>query len=212
MLPIHLLLVTTTCTTVGTAILEKVGEADLDAVRIRLEEEKAKRLLLENDVETLMVQVEELKRGFSQILKDQTASSGNVTSIRASIGFTATLSKDTTHVLEQTVIFDNVKVNEGNCYDSSTGRFRAPFRGLYIFSVTILKLSSTNVHLLIMKDNVEIGRVFSGTSLSDSGSVTVVTVMEKGQVSYVKEFSGNTETIHGDNWASFTGLLQSRYN
>ncbi|KAL3853097.1 hypothetical protein ACJMK2_016675 [Sinanodonta woodiana] len=213
MFPIQILLVLTSCVIVGTAILEKVGEADLDAVRIRLEDEKAKRLLLENDVEVLMLKVEELKRLFSQISENNkvSASPGNVTSITTGIAFTATLSRETTHVYEQTVIFDNVKLNEGNCYDSSTGQFRAPFRGLYIFSVTMLQISSTHVHLLIMKDNVEIGRVFSGTSTSDSGSVTVVTVMEKGQVAYVKEMLTSPETMHGDNWAHFTGLLHVRY-
>ncbi|KAL3853088.1 hypothetical protein ACJMK2_016666 [Sinanodonta woodiana] len=208
MLPIQIMLALSSCASVGTAILEKVGEADLDAVRIRLEDEKAKRLLLENDVEVLMLKVEELKRGCSQISEDK---KGNVTSLTAGIAFTATLSTQTTHVYDQTLIFDNVKLNEGNCYDSSSGQFRAPFRGLYVFSVTILKGSGTDVHLLIMKDNVEIGRVLSGTSPYDSGSVTVVTVMENGQVVFVKEKYGKPETIIGDNWAHFTGLLHIRY-
>ncbi|KAL3853090.1 hypothetical protein ACJMK2_016668 [Sinanodonta woodiana] len=213
MFQIQILLVLTSCVIVGTAILEKVGEADLDAVRIRLEDEKAKRLLLENDVEVLMLKVEEIKRGFSQMSENNkvSASPANVTSLATGIAFTATLSRETTHVYEQTVIFDNVKLNEGNCYDSSTGRFRAPFRGLYMFSVTILKMLSTAVNLLIMKDDVEIGRVFSGVTQSDSGSVTVVTVMEKGQVAYVKEMLTSPQTMHGENWAHFTGLLHVRY-
>ncbi|KAL3853093.1 hypothetical protein ACJMK2_016671 [Sinanodonta woodiana] len=213
MFPIQILLVLTSCVIVGTAILEKVGEADLDAVRIRLEDEKAKRLLLENDVEVLMLKVEELKRGFSQIAENNkvSASPGNVTSLATGIAFTATLSRETTHIYEQTVIFDNVKLNEGNCYDSSTGRFRAPFRGLYMFSVTLLKNLNTHVNVMIMKDDVEIGRVFSGVTQSDSGSVTVVTVMEKGQVAYVKEMTHSPQTMLGDNWAHFTGLLHVRY-
>ncbi|KAL3853086.1 hypothetical protein ACJMK2_016664 [Sinanodonta woodiana] len=211
MLPIQILLVVTSSAFVLTAILEKVGEADLDAVRIRLEDEKAKRLLLENDVEVLMLKFEELKRGSSRTSEDNKAFPANVTSLTSGIAFTATLSKDTTHVFQQTVIFDKVKLNEGNCYDSSTGQFRAPFRGLYVFSATIMKGSGNHVHLLIMKDEVEIGRLFSGISLSDSGSVTVVTIMEKGQVAYVKEKSTSPETILGDNWAHFTGLLHIRY-
>ncbi|KAL3853085.1 hypothetical protein ACJMK2_016663 [Sinanodonta woodiana] len=211
MLQIQILLLLTSYTFVGTAILEKVGEADLDAVRIRLEDEKAKRLLLENDVEVLMIKVEELKRGFSQITEDIKASHGNVTSLTAGIAFTATLSKETTHVPEQTVIFDKVKLNEGNCYDSSTGIFRAPFCGLYVFSVTIRKGLGTDVHLSIMKDGVEIGRVFAGSSSYGSGSVTVVTVMEKGQAVYAKEWFYKSETIVDDNWAHFTGLLHIRY-
>ncbi|KAL3853103.1 hypothetical protein ACJMK2_016680 [Sinanodonta woodiana] len=135
----------------------------------------------------------------------------DATSRTAVIAFTATLSKETRHFPGQTVIFNNVKLNEGNCYDSSTGRFRAHFRGLYIFSVTIRKGTGTHIHLLIMKDDVEIGRIFSGTSSFDSGSVTVVTVMEKGQVTYVKETYSETETMLGDHWAHFTGLLHIRY-
>ncbi|KAL3853092.1 hypothetical protein ACJMK2_016670 [Sinanodonta woodiana] len=211
MLPIQIMLVLTSCASVGTAILEKAGEADLDAVRIRLEAEKAKRLLLENDVEVLMLKVEELKRAFYQMSENNKVSPGNVTFLIAGIAFTATLSIETTHVYGQTVIFDNVKLNEGNGYDSSTGRFRAPFRGFYFFSVTIVKSPSSEIHLLIMKDDVEIGRVFSGNAPSDSGSVTVVSVMEKGQVTYVKEKNTTPETMYGDNWAHFTGLLHVRY-
>ncbi|KAL3853087.1 hypothetical protein ACJMK2_016665 [Sinanodonta woodiana] len=207
MLQIQILLLLTSYASVGTDILEKVGEADLDAVRIRLEDEKAKRLLLENDVEVLMIKVEELKRVFSQISEDI---KGNMTSPTAGIAFTATISKETTHVPEQTVIFDKVKLNEGNCYDSSTGIFRAPFRGLYMFSVTILIGSSPYVHLMIMKDGVEIGRVFTGARLYGTGSVTVVTAMEKGQAVYVKEKHFRSETIVEDNWAHFTGLLHIR--
>ncbi|KAK3601556.1 hypothetical protein CHS0354_027790 [Potamilus streckersoni] len=249
MLPMRYLLVLATFTSHSMAILEKTGQADLETVRMRLEEEKAKRLLLENDVEVLMLQVEELRRGLSQISKDNTRifsfltfiffflrvclfiysyiiavltlpkaslvvlkpPSGNVTMITLSVAFTATLSQTTAHVSEQTVSFDNVKVNEGNCYDSSTGRFRAPFRGLYILSVTVLQ-GNTEVHLFIMKDKVAVGTVFSGVSGSNSGSVTVVTVMDKGQTAYVKESPGRTEVMLGSNWYTFTGLLHARYN
>ncbi|KAK3577115.1 hypothetical protein CHS0354_037149 [Potamilus streckersoni] len=72
MLSTKLLLLFVTSACLGTNIFEDVGQANLEAVRIRLEEEKAKRLLLQNDVEVLMIQVEELKRKCGQ--KDNTAS------------------------------------------------------------------------------------------------------------------------------------------
>ncbi|KAK3601563.1 hypothetical protein CHS0354_027799 [Potamilus streckersoni] len=211
MFPIHLLLLLTISAFDYAAILENVAQADLDAVRIRLEEEKAKRLLLQNDVEILMLKVEELKRGYSQLSNDNIELAGNITFV-SHIGFTVRISKTTLYVPGQIVIFDNVMVNEGNFYDSSTGRFRAPYRGLYSFSVTALKQSATDVHLLVMKDNDEIGRLFSGTSSYDSGSVTVVTVMDKGQTVYIKTQPNYTETVLGDYWATFTGLLHDRYN
>ncbi|KAK3608958.1 hypothetical protein CHS0354_026287 [Potamilus streckersoni] len=114
---------------------------------------------------------------------------------------------------EQTVIFDNVKVNEGNCYDSSTGRFRAPFRGLYSFSVTVLPvLSSHPLGCFIMKDNDEIGRVYSGNTGIATGSVKVATMMDKGQMVYLKGRPDHQEYVQGAHWSTFTGLLLYRYN
>ncbi|KAL3879003.1 hypothetical protein ACJMK2_031325 [Sinanodonta woodiana] len=204
---IKLVAIFATLASVRTTILENVGQADLEAVRIRLEEEKAKRLLLQNDVEVLMLQFEELKRNCEQKYK---AVNRNVTLETQSIGFTATLAPFTTHVSEQTVIFDNIKVNKGNCYSNSTGRFIAPFRGLYSFSVTVL--SYQTVHLLIMKENQEIGRAYAGNSVTSSGSVTVVTEMNKDQFVFVKQYPGKTENMHGSDWSTFTGLLQDRYD
>ncbi|KAL3831526.1 hypothetical protein ACJMK2_023267 [Sinanodonta woodiana] len=197
------LLATSVC--VITAILEGVGRTDLEVVRIRLEEEKAKRLLLQNDVEVLMLQVEELKRKCDQ--RDKQGGYVNVSLVTHGVAFTATLLSHTTYVSEQTVVFDHIIVNEGNCYDSSTGRFKAPERGLYSFSVTVLT-GGPSVHLFIMKDKEEIGRVYSGDG---TGSVMVVTVMEKGQVVYVKESPGYSETVYGYHWSTFTGLLLNRY-
>ncbi|KAL3853091.1 hypothetical protein ACJMK2_016669 [Sinanodonta woodiana] len=154
MLLIQILLLLTSCVIVGAAILEKVGEADLDAVRIRLEDEKAKRLLLENDVEVLMIKVEELKRGFSKISENDKV----------------------IHYI------------------------------IFSYLNTCLR-----IHVSIMKDDGEIGRAYSGRGSTDSGSVTVVTVMEKGQEAYVRQTISATVTIHGDNWAHFTGLLHIRY-
>ena len=43
-------------------ILENVEDADIRAVRSRLEEERAERLLLRNDIDILMVKVAQLER------------------------------------------------------------------------------------------------------------------------------------------------------
>ncbi|KAL3853104.1 hypothetical protein ACJMK2_016681 [Sinanodonta woodiana] len=211
MLPFCCLLLLAIFTSHNMAILEKTGEADLDAVRIRLEEEKAKRLLLQNDVEVLMLQVEELRRGFSQISKDKMAPTGNVTLTTPSIAFTVTSVQTTKPFPERTLIFDTVKVNEGNCFNSSTGRFRAPFSGLYIFSITVLREKS-DVQLLMMKDNVELVNVLFGRTEGDSGSGTIVTLMDKGETAYVKEVPGlRSERLQSFYWITFTGLLHVRY-
>ena len=50
------------CLATGLKLLDDASESDVNVVRIRLTEEKSKRILLQNDVETLMVKVESLER------------------------------------------------------------------------------------------------------------------------------------------------------
>ncbi|KAL3861904.1 hypothetical protein ACJMK2_007917 [Sinanodonta woodiana] len=45
-----------------TCLLDNAGRADIEAVRYRLQDEKEKRLFLENDVETMMLKLAELER------------------------------------------------------------------------------------------------------------------------------------------------------
>ena len=49
-------------TLVHSKLLDDAAESDVNVVRIRLTEEKSKRILLQNNVETLMVKVESLER------------------------------------------------------------------------------------------------------------------------------------------------------
>jgi len=37
-----------------------------------------------------------------------------------------------------TIVFENANVNEGNGYNSTSGIFTAPYRGIYKFSMTIM--------------------------------------------------------------------------
>ena len=44
------------------SLLDDASNSDVAAVRLRLSEERSKRLLMRNDVDTLMIKVEELQR------------------------------------------------------------------------------------------------------------------------------------------------------
>ena len=59
---------------VTSGFLDDASNSDVSAVKVRLSEEKSKRLLLQNDVETLMLKTEELER---QIKSKLTLSSFN---------------------------------------------------------------------------------------------------------------------------------------
>ena len=44
------------------SLFDDASSSDVEAVRLRLSEERSKRLLMQNDVDTLMIKVEELQR------------------------------------------------------------------------------------------------------------------------------------------------------
>ncbi|KAL3885497.1 hypothetical protein ACJMK2_025550 [Sinanodonta woodiana] len=196
----------------GLGVMEDTENANLEAIRARLSEEKARRLLLESDVEMLMLQDE--KRRCERRNKEDLCQTHCLN--KAGVAFTARLSKDLTHSARAVVPFDDVLVNEGNFYNPLTGKFTAPYRGLYLFSVTVISPPGQTVHCQLMKDDTEIGRLYEGETQANrhkSGSVTVVTVLDKGQEVYVMGYHGiSVETIHGNLFTTFTGLLQMKYD
>lgn len=53
----------------------------------------------------------------------------------------------------QTVLFDNVRLNQGNHYSSSTGRFTAPINGVYEFYWGGIKNGTTSVTRAVLRRN-----------------------------------------------------------
>ncbi|KAL3853128.1 hypothetical protein ACJMK2_016698 [Sinanodonta woodiana] len=109
-------------------ILDEMTCSDVGAVKLRLEEEKEKRLLLQNDVEILMLKVGNLERKLKKDADGSPSRSRNV-------AFTAYRGTSLTNIKEdQKLVFDKVVTNEGNGYSAITGTFTAPISGIYFFT------------------------------------------------------------------------------
>ena len=55
--------------TLASGLLDDTSNSDVNVVKIRLSEEKSKRLLMQNDVESLMLRMEEMERTIKGKLK-----------------------------------------------------------------------------------------------------------------------------------------------
>lgn len=194
---------------VTSGFLDDASNSDVSAVKIRLSEEKSKRLLLQNDVETLMLKTEELERQIKK-LTEHLPEAGQST-LDTTVHFNVKLSKHTTLDALHVIVFDTVIDNVGEGYSPSTGIFRAPTAGLYQFSLSILSVTKSKyAHIQLMRGNSELGRIFAGDVVAahgQMGSVTVTTQLTEGEEVYCREFPGNTGHVHGDSYSSFSGVL-----
>ncbi|KAL3853132.1 hypothetical protein ACJMK2_016702 [Sinanodonta woodiana] len=121
-------------------ILDEMTRSDVGAVKLRLEEEKEKRLLLQNDVEILMLKVANMERKLEkdadgkterELEKDADGSSSR----SRNVVFMAYRDSSLTNIgLNQKIVFNKVATNEGNGYSAITGIFTAPISGYYYFT------------------------------------------------------------------------------
>ncbi|XP_071171994.1 heavy metal-binding protein HIP-like [Mytilus edulis] len=122
------------------------------------------------------------------------------------IGFYAMLSKSLTISGFSTVVFDKVFTNTGDAYDSKTGIFRAPVKGLYYFDCSFLSLG-TPLHLILMKNN---NRLTYGHSFSshDADSISGTLQLAIGDKVFVQHYPTGSEVLY-HSYSSFTGYLIS---
>jgi hypothetical protein len=125
----------------------------------------------------------------------------------------ATLSAHTTLGQKQTIEFDEIITNIGNGYNGVSGVFTVPITGIFQFSTTMLKFTSTEneIHTQLMLNNNGIGQNFGNINRA-SGTQTVIVSAQKGDSVYVRhhEALGTTpQAIHGHGYSSFSGFLIS---
>lgn len=108
----------------------------------------------------------------------------------------------------QVVEYDKVNTNVGNGYDIRHAHFIVPTRGVYLLSFTVMNVNGEYLYLEMVKNSEQIALVYGGQSDYNMGSETIVHLLEKGDVVWVRHTHDNTPTINGDDpFNTFTGVL-----
>lgn len=124
-------------------------------------------------VQQLMARVETLEREREDRAKAQVAFSASLFS-----------SEDWTHHgpfdTETTLKFQKVTTNIGNAYNSGTGVFTAPVKGLYYIRFTGCVGSSESLNAALMKNGENMFAIFDTRGTHGSGSNGMPLVLEEG--------------------------------
>jgi hypothetical protein len=127
------------------------------------------------------------------------------------VAFHATRTGTLDHIrVNQTLVFNSVKLNIGSGYHASGGIFIAPVSGIYIFSTSVtFNDNGDESHMIIEKNGVEIAGAYGNARNGphEQGSVTVVMELKVGDEVYVSNQRHNDVIAYGDNLSSFMGCL-----
>lgn len=132
----------------------------------------------------------------------------------AAVGFTACLSAngDVQHAGNEIIKFDQVLTNVGSGYNSKTGIFIAPRRGLYVIHLAAMARSGVSKLIDIVKDGNRVDTAYVGAhGVTDYQSVAKEWVLELNQGSQVWMKSGSYHGDVIDGWCktAFAGFLVS---
>lgn len=108
------------------------------------------------------------------------------------------------------MVFNSTRVNIGNHFDTSTGKFTAPVAGTYFFNTTCLSTSnasSNDLQIRVDGTNVAQARADVGSSAHNSVSVTVIVTLTANQVVDVYIAGGSGFYGSSGEYNTFCGYL-----
>ena len=105
------------------------------------------------------------------------------------------------------VEFDKIISNHGNCWNSITDTFKAPTKGLYCFTLTIMNGNKTYVYGRIMRENSNLQSTrVDGSHYFNMGTASAVVLLGAGEHVYAEVEHG---ILYSDStlYTHFVGFL-----
>ncbi|XP_035650542.1 complement C1q-like protein 2 isoform X1 [Oncorhynchus keta] len=129
---------------------------------------------------------------------------------RTKVAFSASLFPSSQHRgpfnIDTTLIFTNVITNIGQAYNSGTGVFAAPVRGVYYFTFTCNSGTTGKVNAALLKNGQKMAAVIENGHVDSMGSNSVILQLDEGDHVNIILWSDNS--IYDNGYRStFTGVL-----
>ncbi|XP_046361321.1 cerebellin-1-like [Haliotis cracherodii] len=184
--------------------------SDITALKREILQEVHQRQELKGALETYVSELYEL-RALVTALKNATKVA-RATALSAqrdppAIAFTAKLSYNRELQPLDTVIFDTTITNNGEGYNSETGKFTAPLSGSYYFFATVLSGYNTKVETAVIVNDKEVSRMYSGAhDAHGSGSNAAVVNLRSGDSVWIRLLYQGGTHVHGF-YSTFSGFI-----
>ncbi|XP_045173185.2 complement C1q-like protein 2 [Mercenaria mercenaria] len=185
----------------------KLFDSEIETFRERTAEEVKKQ---QNFTEEVLGILDDAKTKLDDALEEKkSAQKGDI------VAFTVT--SPSNGAATNSLAFTTVVTNEGNSYDTSTGRFTCSINGLYYFSLHIIKKRSSSVDAsgcYINLNGSSKVRAYidpqDGSSGADAGSYgvsnSVYLKLKAGDVITIENCGGGAADAV-ESWSSFSGYL-----
>lgn len=105
----------------------------------------------------------------------------------------------------QVIVFKEIITLIGGGYSPSTGQFRCPVKGLYVFHVTVISAWNDRIETELVKNTKSQVQLYSGGNKHGSSSNTAVLSLEVSDLVWVRVFRNRGRFVH--QWSSFSGHL-----
>ncbi|XP_077997601.1 caprin-2-like [Glandiceps talaboti] len=109
------------------------------------------------------------------------------------------------------IVYDKVYSNDGNGYNTSTGKFTCPVSGMYYFMISALRQSSSyHLHVCLIKNTTKLPCIYahnSGGRSHGAASNSVIIDIDHGDEIWVRLVSGYAVYSDIYEYTTFTGYL-----
>ncbi|XP_062567721.1 complement C1q tumor necrosis factor-related protein 2-like [Saccostrea cucullata] len=157
---------------------------------------------------------EDLEKRINRLEKEHRTCLVKETEKRASnpaspaVAFSAYLSSDVHPVAyNEAIIYNAVKLNEGDAYNAHVGRFKAPIAGIYHFVASVQSYSSDYIDFELVRDGSYLCRGRGSRTYESTGTCASTVHLNVGSDVWVRHYSTNGNFIKGSGYSSFTGHL-----